>query len=377
MTVRLKALSLLLCCVKRSKTEGARGGQPNIVACVTSPSYPNFAGKHAEEALYSPSDFVAYLRRIGADASPVPGCVVLCYQRSLYEHVLRNEDTEPRPRRGVLHGLVPLPSTGGAVGLLGRFGIGAPVAAAALEELAALGTHTVASIGTAGSLQHSLKPGDLVLCEAAIRDEGVSHHYLPPGRLASASPQLTATLGAALENAGATYRTGTSWTIDAPYRETVAEARHYQAEGVLCVEMEAAALFAVGSVRKVRVASAFVISDSLADLEWNPQFHGAEVREGLVTLFEAAVAALALAAGGRQVPDADRIELAAPVHVPCLIGRTESPGGLSLPGGLGRRAGRWSRLPCGFTASCGSTPRFGWAEPHKEVFPHVIAGATP
>jgi hypothetical protein len=29
-------------------------------------SYPNFAGKHAEEAIFSAADFAAYLRRIGA-----------------------------------------------------------------------------------------------------------------------------------------------------------------------------------------------------------------------------------------------------------------------------------------------------------------------
>lgn len=72
----------------------------------------------------------------------------------------------------------------------------------------------------------------------------------------------------------------------------MAEARHYQAEGVLCVEMEAAALFAVGHVRGIEVASAFAISDSLADLIWDPQFHGSEVEVGLVTLYEAALVAL-------------------------------------------------------------------------------------
>ena len=35
------------------------------------------------------------------------------------------------------------------------------------------------------------------------------------------------------------YFVGTSWTIDAPYRETVAEAKKYQKEGVTTVEMEA------------------------------------------------------------------------------------------------------------------------------------------
>ena len=175
---------------------------------------------------------------------------------------------------------------------MGQFGFGAPVAAIVVEQLAALGTSAVVSIGTAGSLQRDLAPGDLVLCEAAVRDEGVSHHYLPPARLAAAPAEPTATLGAALRQSGLAFRVGVSWTIDTPYRETVDETRHYQAEGVLCVEMEAAALFAVAEVRGLRLASAFVISDSLADLVWNPRFRDPAVQAGLIGLYQAAVAAL-------------------------------------------------------------------------------------
>lgn len=256
-------------------------------------SFPNFAGKHAEEAIFSPADFVAYLRRVGGLADyTAPAGVVLCYQQSLYNHVVRTEGLTPPGRRSALHGVLPLPGTGGEIGLLGRFGIGAPAAAAALEELAATGTSAFVSIGTAGSLQRDLNVGDLVLCEAAIRDEGVSHHYLPPAKLATAAPAMTEALGVALSQAGVPFRKGSSWTIDTPYRETVAEARHYQAEGVLCVEMEAAALFAVAEVRGLQVASAFVISDSLADLAWDPRFHGPEVESGLITLYEAALSAL-------------------------------------------------------------------------------------
>ena len=253
-------------------------------------SYPNFAGKHAGQALFTAADFVAYLRQVGAlDEGEVPGGAVLCYQPSLYDHVLRAEGLKPPPLRDLP---LPLPSTGGRVGLLGRFGIGAPAATAVLEQLAALGTSAVVSVGTAGSLQRDLQPGDLVLCEAAVRDEGVSHHYLPPGRLATAPAEMTAALGAALRDSGLAFRPGVSWTIDAPYRETVAEARHYQAEGVMCVEMEAAALFAVAEVRGLRLASAFVISDSLADLVWSPRFHDPAVQAGLGGLYRAAVAAL-------------------------------------------------------------------------------------
>jgi uridine phosphorylase len=256
-------------------------------------SYPNFAGKHAEEAIFGPADFAAYLRRIGAlsDYRP-PAGVVLCYQRSLYQHVLRTEGLETPARRGALFRMLPLPSTDGRIGLLGQIGIGAPAAAAAMEDLAAMGTSAFVSVGSAGSLQRDLNMGDLALCESAIRDEGVSHHYLPAAKLSKATPGLTAALADGLRQAGATFRAGTSWTIDTPYRETVAEARHYQAEGVLCVEMEAAALFAVAEVRGLRIASAFVISDSLADLVWNPQFHTPQVEAGLITLYQAALAAL-------------------------------------------------------------------------------------
>ena len=260
---------------------------------MSSASYPNFAGKHAEEAIFTPADFAAYLQRVGSiEAYQAPAGIVLCYQRSLFSHVLRIEGLKPSERRGALHGMLLLPSTAGRVGLLGQFGIGAPAAAAALEELAAMGTSAFVSVGTAGSLQRDLKVGDLVLCRAAIRDEGVSHHYLPPAKLATATAAMSAALGAAMTRAGVPFRTGTSWTIDTPYRETVAEARHYQAEGVLCVEMEAAALFAVAEVRGLQVASAFAISDSLADLLWDPQFHGPEVEAGLITLYEAALSAL-------------------------------------------------------------------------------------
>ena len=258
-------------------------------ASVATGGYPNFPGKHAEEAIFTAADFVDYLRRArGLDVGDAPPTVVICYQRSLYQRVLRAEGLEPGARMGVP---LPLPSTGGRVGLLGQFGIGAPAASAALE-MAARGTTAVTSIGTAGSLQRNLFPSDLVRCEAAIRDEGVSHHYLPPARLATAPAELTAALGAAMTESGLRFRAGTSWTIDTPYRETVAEARHYQAEGVLCVEMEAAALFAVGEVRGLQMASAFVISDSLADLVWDPRFHGPEVEAGLFALYQAAVSAL-------------------------------------------------------------------------------------
>ena len=54
----------------------------------------------------------------------------------------------------------------------------------------------------------------------------------------------------------------------------------------MTVEMEAAALFAVAQYREIDVAAAFVISDSLAELAWNPQFDAEVVGTNLVHLYQ-------------------------------------------------------------------------------------------
>lgn len=136
--------------------------------------------------------------------------------------------------------------------------------------------------------------GEAVVCTGAIRDEGVSHHYAPTEKFAWPSETLTTRLAGALTATGPAPKTGLAWTIDAPYRETVAEARSYQAEGVVCVEMEAAALFTVGAYRGVDVAAAFAISDHLlAEGRWTHAFGTRPLRDASIRLLDAALEALA------------------------------------------------------------------------------------
>lgn len=178
----------------------------------------------------------------------------------------------------------------GTVGILGKFGIGAPAAVTCLEELIASGTREFVSIGTASTLQTILSIADLVVCERAIRDEGTSHHYLPPERYAD--PGLTARLCERLRAEGVHFAQGASWTTDAPSRETIEENREYQSQGVLCVEMEASALFAVARYRKVALVSMFSISDQLGELVWRPEPHSNRTAAWLETLFRAVVVTL-------------------------------------------------------------------------------------
>jgi uridine phosphorylase len=252
--------------------------------------YPHFEGKHAHDALIEPAEFVRYWVDSGILAADfaAPDGVVLLYQPRLFAHILRSGRVT-----AAFMGLHTFDDTGGRVGVIGGFGIGAPAATVVLEALASLGVSRIVGIGTAGSLVRGLGLADVVVCSRAVRDEGVSHHYLPFDRWAEPAPGLTARLSAALTGAGLDPTPAAAWTIDAPYRETVAEAKHYADEGVSVVEMEAAALFSVGRVRGVDVAAAFAVSDLLAEGEWVPHFRHPRLAERLAQMVPAAVAALA------------------------------------------------------------------------------------
>lgn len=254
-------------------------------------SFPNLKNKHAHESVFSPKDFLTYQKGIGNRIKfKPPTGVIFCYSHGLIKHILGNHKTKKVSATNSFGQLYLISNAAGQVGIIANFGIGAPVATTILEELVALGVKRFISVGQAGTLQKNLKIKDIVVCSKAIRDEGTSHHYIKPSKYAYASRSMTARIEKALQELEREYTVGASWTIDAPYRETVAEARKYQKEGIATVEMEAAALFAVGQYRRVEVGAIFTISDSLAELKWEPKFHLSEVNWEI--LFQAAKRAL-------------------------------------------------------------------------------------
>ena len=229
--------------------------------------FPNYPSKYESEALLTPQDMLAYRRRLGRlpDIEP-PLSVILCLQRGLPE---RLRWRYPIRKAGRLIGdLYLLKRSGGKVGVLTNFGLGAPLIVALAEELIAWGVKRLISLSLSAGLQPELKPGDIVVCERALRDEGVSHHYLPPEKFVQADRQLVLDLVKALEGLGESFSIGATWSIDAPYRETRDEVQQYQTEGIKTAEMETAGLLAVAQVRGVQAASVLVVGDSLSGLRW-------------------------------------------------------------------------------------------------------------
>lgn len=230
-------------------------------------SFPNYPNKQNGESILNPQDILAFRRRLGImPKGEAPESVLICLQRGLPE---RMRWRVPIQRAGRLMGdLFAVRKARGRVAVLTNLGIGAPQMAAAAEELIAWGARTLVSLVWGGGLQADLSPGDIVVVDRAIRDEGTSHHYLPPQKYISASPALVSRLEAGFAARGIAVQRGASWTLDASYRETREEVQAYEAEGVKTVEMEIAALLAVAQVRGAEAASVVVVGDTLSGLRW-------------------------------------------------------------------------------------------------------------
>lgn len=235
-------------------------------------AFPNYPEKHAEEAIVTPEKNHDYKQAVGkADDADRPDGVIICYSRTLMEYL-----TETHDGRHVSHyygDLYVFDDTDETVGVLGNFGIGAPTTAMLMDDLIAVGVEAFLSVGFAGCLDDSVEMGEFVVPEVAIRDEGTSHHYVASEKYATPSDSVVAETKRVLDERDEPYHVGPTWTIDAIYRETKAEVERYAEEGVLTVEMEASAVFAVADHRGVDAGAMFVVSDYLGSAEWEPKFH--------------------------------------------------------------------------------------------------------
>jgi len=135
----------------------------------------------------------------------------------------------------------------------------------------ALGSRKFMACGGAGVLESAIALGHPIVVSAAVRDEGTSYHYLPPGREVEADPAGVAALEETLRAANVAYLVGKTWTTDAIYRETPDKIRRRRAEGCLTVEMEAAAFFAVARFRGVRFGQLLYAGDDVGGEAWDPR----------------------------------------------------------------------------------------------------------
>jgi len=213
---------------------------------------PILAHKHFRSAsIFTPDSLLREARRQkGAPLLPVPKVCLLDPDGDIVRRLKATGQAERHDGWVCYHtDLYVFEANGLTMGVVGC-AVGAPFAVLVAEELFACGCELLISITSAGQVTLTQQPLYFILIDRALRDEGTSYHYLPPSEWAEAPTDLIACLGAAFDNVGVPVLQGSTWTTDAPFRETAQAIEAMKGCGILAVEMEAAALYAFARARK-------------------------------------------------------------------------------------------------------------------------------
>lgn len=216
---------------------------------------PILAGKrHDEPSVFTPESLLREARRQrGMPDAKVPAICVLDPDGDIARYLQRQASSHVDPNWVCYHtSLHRVPHQGVELGVV-PCAVGASFAVLVAEELFASGCELLISVTSAGQLAPLSAPPYFVLIDKALRDEGTSYHYLPPSNFVDADPDLTGALAGVELSTGTPIHRGAVWTTDAPFRETESQIQDMRDQGLLAVEMEAAALYSFAQARDRKV----------------------------------------------------------------------------------------------------------------------------
>jgi uridine phosphorylase len=205
-------------------------------------------------SVFAPSALLREARRQkGLPAAEVPSLCILDPDGDIVRHLRRTGQAHPFEAWPCYHTQLDAFTLGThRVGILGC-AVGAPFAVLIAEELFASGCRLLISLTSAGQIGAIGTPPYFVIIDRALRDEGTSYHYASAAEYADANPELVSLAREATDGTNLKVIVGSSWTTDAPFRETAEAIEVAKSKGILAVEMEAAALYAFARASRVAV----------------------------------------------------------------------------------------------------------------------------
>jgi uridine phosphorylase len=232
---------------------------------------PILDGKHyTSPTIFRPENLLREARRQkGLPDCAVPEICILDPDGDIVRRLRTTRQGEPFPAWACYHTeMLVFDLAGTRAGIVGC-AVGAPFAVLVAEQMFASGCRLLLSITSAGRIAADLPDSAcFVLIDRALRDEGTSYHYLPPGdAFAWAHTGLAERAAHAANAGGLTVRAGATWTTDAPFRETEEAIAWAAAQGLVAVEMEAAALYAFGRARGAAVLCFAHVTNQMARIE--------------------------------------------------------------------------------------------------------------
>lgn len=244
-----------------------------------------FRKAHATPSVFTPEGLLREAQRQKSiPPGDVPEVCLLDPDGDLSRHLIHS-GARRNPHWACYHtDMFELETDAGVIGVVGC-AVGASFAVLVAEQMFASGCKLLISITSAGQLVPAGEPPYFVLIDRALRDEGTSYHYLPASDYAHI-PQAAAALGTKLlEDESRIFRGG-AWTTDAPFRETEKAIAFAKAEGLLAVEMEAAALYAFAEAKERPVICFAHVTNRMATVENDFEKGEADGNKAMVELAE-------------------------------------------------------------------------------------------
>jgi purine-nucleoside phosphorylase len=147
-------------------------------------------------------------------------------------------------------------------------GMGCPSAGIVVEELVMLGVRRILRVGTCGGLQGDLKLGDLIVALTAVPADATARHLIGEPHVPTADWELVHGAVHAAKELGKPVRVGPIVSSDVFYNPDEGQYRRWSERGVLAVEMEAAMLFTVGALRRIKTGCLLTVSDVVVEGEF-------------------------------------------------------------------------------------------------------------
>ena len=215
-------------------------------------------------AIINPSDFV---KRI--DGMPEIG--IACYSHVLFNEIVtkyHGEEIGSLNYTDMLKKIYKISYNNKQYAIF-MMSVGAPAAATCIEDIHAMGCNKFIVFGNCGVLDKNIEDLAIIIPTNAIRDEGLSSHYLEYNKTIKLNEKYGSLLKDILNQKNYSYIEGTTWTTDAFYRETKDKVADMKSLGAICVEMEAAALQAVCDFRNIDLITFFYAADNLDSDYWD------------------------------------------------------------------------------------------------------------
>jgi len=221
--------------------------------------------RYTSPSVFTPESLLREARRQKRlPFEPVPAVCILDPDGDLVDYLRAAQRSQRQIAWACYHSQLDIfVHAGIEYGLVGRV-VGAPYAVLVAEELFASGCQLIISITSAGQITPIGQPPYVVLIDKALRDEGTSYHYLPPSPFSHLRPELAELLRDTWATGSVQMHIGASWTTDAPFRETEEMIAACSANGILAVEMEAAALYALAQAKQYDIVCFAHVTNQMA-----------------------------------------------------------------------------------------------------------------